>query len=109
MLLDGQGSDEYLAGYELFVWLYLKELAKRGQWKELASDLPAFETIRMAGLWEKSRRMVARFRRNGSNDLQTLYGKASVPRVPAELRITGSVNALVETRLGYTLSLAVAV
>ncbi len=99
VLLDGQGSDEYLAGYEAFIWLYLKELTQRGQWREFIQDLPAFETVRPAGVWEKGRKLITKFWRNKTGDLERLYGASAVPRVPSEVRVTGTVNELVEMRL----------
>jgi asparagine synthase (glutamine-hydrolysing) len=41
VLLDGQGSDELLGGYEQYFSFYLESLAERGDTARLASDRPA--------------------------------------------------------------------
>lgn len=37
--LDGQGADEFLAGYHYFYGFYFKELLKKGRYPRLASEL----------------------------------------------------------------------
>jgi asparagine synthase (glutamine-hydrolysing) len=42
VLLDGQGSDEQLAGYRKFILVYLRELLKAGRYLRLSRELMAF-------------------------------------------------------------------
>ena len=45
VLLDGQGSDEILAGYYYFFSYYFVELFRKLQWKELLSEIMAYYKI----------------------------------------------------------------
>ncbi|WP_082871977.1 asparagine synthase (glutamine-hydrolyzing) [Thermococcus piezophilus] len=45
VLLDGQGSDEILAGYHYFFGYYFAELFRKLQWRELFREIIAYYTV----------------------------------------------------------------
>lgn len=46
VMLDGQGSDEQLAGYTPFYKVLFIELMKKGQWRKLKKEIDAYRTLR---------------------------------------------------------------
>ncbi|MBV8552863.1 MAG: asparagine synthase (glutamine-hydrolyzing) [Acidobacteriaceae bacterium] len=49
VLLDGQGSDEVMAGYHLYIPFFLFSLAKEGLWLRLCREIRA---LHRTGLWD---------------------------------------------------------
>lgn len=46
VMLDGQGSDEQIAGYTPFYKVLFIELMKKGKWKRLKEEINAYRTLR---------------------------------------------------------------
>ena len=45
VLLDGQGADEMMAGYNPYFYVYLRQLRRQGRYKELAREMAASRDI----------------------------------------------------------------
>jgi asparagine synthase (glutamine-hydrolysing) len=56
VLLDGQGADELLGGYEQYFALYVAALKARGEHERLARELPEIERRYPAALMDKAMR-----------------------------------------------------
>lgn len=55
VMLDGQGADEYLAGYHIFYFAHFKKLINSGRWGDFFSEYRAFWKMHPYGLLDKLR------------------------------------------------------
>jgi asparagine synthase (glutamine-hydrolysing) len=98
VLLDGQGSDEQLAGYRKFILAYLRELLNAGRYVRLSRELVAFfchlEMLRTCSFVDGRRYLF-----ESLPELSTLWPDQAVPKRPESLRIGRSVGRRVEADL----------
>ncbi|MBE7174275.1 MAG: asparagine synthase (glutamine-hydrolyzing) [Williamsia sp.] len=78
VLLDGQGADEVLAGYDKYYPWYWQELFKRDR-PTLRKELQAAHDMGIQKSWGWKNKLAAYFPRSASN-LQTVYRKISQQR-----------------------------
>lgn len=61
VVLDGQGGDELLAGYDHYPYVYLRELLRRRRWPTFVREAWGFRDVLLPlirrRLWERSRRV----------------------------------------------------
>jgi asparagine synthase (glutamine-hydrolysing) len=95
VLLDGQGSDEQLAGYRKFILVYLRELLKAGRYitftRELAEFFCHLEVLRTCSFVDGRRYLF-----DSLPEVSTLWPDRTVPERPESLGIGWSVGRRIE-------------